>query len=74
MKVITSNTFYKERIDEMDRLYTCADLANRYGVPIGTVWYWVRKKKLPAMKIGKEYRFIESDVVAFEMSNKTINT
>ena len=40
----------------MGELYTCKDVAERYGVQIITVWEWIRKKKLGAIKIGKEYR------------------
>ena len=30
----------------MGELYTCKDVAERYGVQIITVWEWIRKKKL----------------------------
>lgn len=36
----------------MGELYTCKDVAERYGVQIITVWEWIRKKKLGAIKIG----------------------
>lgn len=29
----------------MGELYTCKDVAERYGVQIITVWEWIRKKK-----------------------------
>ena len=34
----------------MGELYTCKDVAERYGVQIITVWEWIRKKKLGAIK------------------------
>lgn len=37
----------------MGELYTCKDVAERYGVQIITVWEWIRKKKLGAIKIGR---------------------
>lgn len=50
----------------MEKLYTCADLAERYGVKIITVWDWIRKNRIKAFKIGKEYRIKESAIIAFE--------
>lgn len=52
--------------------YTCAEVAERYKVELQTVWSWVRGKKLPAVKIGKEYRITEADLRAFEESRKTM--
>ena len=37
----------------MGELYTCKDVAERYGVQIITVWEWIRKKKLGAIKNRK---------------------
>lgn len=37
----------------MGELYTCKDVAERYGVQIITVWEWIRKKKLGADQLGK---------------------
>ena len=56
----------------MSKMYTCADVAERYGVQIITVWDWIRKKKLAALKIGKEYRVKESDLENFENERRTI--
>lgn len=55
----------------MSKMYTCADIAERYGVQKITVWDWIRKKKLAAMKIGKEYRIKEEDIVKFEEERRT---
>lgn len=55
----------------MDKLYTCNEIASRYGVSIFTVWDWIKKKKLPAFKIGREYRVKQSDLIAFEDATKT---
>ena len=41
----------------MGELYTCKDVAERYGVQIITVWEWIRKKKLGAIKIGGRFDF-----------------
>ena len=56
----------------MGELYTCKDVAERYGVQIITVWEWIRKKKLGAIKIGQEYRVSAEDIKAFERSRRTI--
>ena len=58
--------------DVHGELYTCKDVAERYGVQIITVWEWIRKKKLGAIKIGKEYRVSAEDIKAFERSRRTI--
>lgn len=56
----------------MDKLYTCAEISDRYGVPLGTVWLWIRNKKIPAIKIGKEYRVAETDLKKFEDERRTV--
>lgn len=55
----------------MSKMYTCEEIAERYGVKIITVWDWIRKKKMPALKIGKEYRVREEDIKVFEESRLT---
>lgn len=58
----------------MGELYTCKDVAERYGVQIITVWEWIRKKKLGAIKIGKEYRVSAEDIKAFDVGDSaTLN-
>ena len=56
----------------MSKLYSCDDIAKRYSVQIMTVWDWIRKKKLSAIKIGKEYRVSEEDLKAFENERRTV--
>lgn len=56
----------------MQKMYSCADIAERYGVQTITVWDWIRKKKLPAMKIGRDYRISDEDIEAFEASCRTV--
>ena len=55
----------------MEKLYTCEEVAERYSVKAITVWDWIRKKKLSAIRIGKSYRVKESDLLEFEKSRKT---
>lgn len=55
----------------MAELYTCKEVAERYGVQTLTVWEWIRKKKLGAIKIGKEYRVGADDLARFEAERRT---
>lgn len=56
----------------MERYLNCQQVADRYNVKLITVWDWIRKKKLPAIKIGKEYRIRVSDLERFEESRRTV--
>ena len=56
----------------MEKLYSCEDVANRYGVKVETVCAWIRAKLLSAVKIGKSYRVKENDLAAFEKENQTV--
>lgn len=58
----------------MSELHNCEYVAKRYGVALRTVWEWIRLKKLPAIKIGKEYRIAEDDLKKFEESMRTVKT
>ncbi len=55
----------------MSQMFTCEEVAERYKVKVITVWDWIRKKKLPAIKLGREYRISEEDLSAFEKSIRT---
>ncbi|MGL6201908.1 MAG: helix-turn-helix domain-containing protein [Lachnospiraceae bacterium] len=52
-------------------MYTCAEIADRYDVKIITVWDWIRKKKLSAIRIGRDYRISEDDIEEFENERRT---
>lgn len=47
----------------MNNLFTCQEVAERYRVEVLTVWNWIRKKRLPAIKIGRDYRVREDSKV-----------
>ena len=55
----------------MSDMYTCAQVAERYGVKKITVWDWIRKKKLPAIRIGRDYRIRREYVEQFERVRMT---
>lgn len=54
----------------MAQMFTCEEVAERYKVKVITVWEWIRQKKLGAIKLGREYRITEDDLVAFENSRR----
>jgi len=56
----------------MSKMYSCGEIAERYQIQIITVWDWIRKKKLPAIKIGREYRVTEDDLKIFEDERRTV--
>lgn len=56
----------------MANMYTCEEVATRYDVQVITVWDWIRKKKLPAIKIGRAYRICEDDLSKFENERRTV--
>lgn len=56
----------------MADMYTCKEVAQRYGVEVITVWDWIRKRKLGAIKIGKEYRISADDIARFEEGRRTL--
>lgn len=56
----------------MAKMYTCDEVAERYKVKVITVWDWIRQRKLNAIKLGREYRISEDDLIQFENEQKTI--
>lgn len=57
----------------MGKLYTCAEVAEYFRIELWTVRDWIKKKKLPAIKIGRDYRISEEDLREFENSARTTN-
>lgn len=55
----------------MPEYFTCEEVAARYKVKTLTVWDWIRKKKLSAIKIGRDYRIRQQDIDAFEEQRTT---
>lgn len=45
---------------------TCDEIAAKYRVSLITVWRWIRRGDLLAVKIHKNYRVKASDLDAFE--------
>ncbi len=55
------------------RFLTVDDIARDLGVAEDTVRGWIRKKKLPAYRIGKEYRIKVVDYEYFLEQSRTIS-
>ena len=43
-------------------ILTCEETAKYLKIPLSTVWYLIRRKKIPAAKIGKHYRIKREDI------------
>jgi len=41
---------------ENPKLYTCAEVANIFGVTTQTIYDWIKAERIRATKLGKEYR------------------
>ena len=54
----------------MEKRYTCKEVAALYGVKTLTVWSWIRKKQLSAVRIGKLYAVRPEDLEAFEKKGR----
>jgi len=43
-------------------ILTAQEVADYLKIPLSTVWYLIRHKKLPAARIGKHYRIKKADI------------
>lgn len=68
----TQEFFIGKEGDFLSKMYSCEEIAERYGVQTITVWDWIRKKKLPAIRIGKGYRISEDQLETFEDKRRTV--
>lgn len=55
----------------MDKLYTCSEVAQRYGVACATVYDWIRRKSLPAIRLDKGFRITQTDLELFDAARRT---
>ena len=55
----------------MDMFYQVEDIAARYGVTLGTVYDWIRRGRLTALKLGKRYYIRDSDIERMEQLGAT---
>lgn len=54
-----------------NKCFTCQEVADRYGVKLGTVWSWIRTGKLSAINTGRNYAITPEDLKEFEDARKT---
>ena len=57
---------------EKDKIYGVEEIARFFGVTRKTVWDWCKKGKLPAFKIGKEWKVRIADLN--RLINQKVNT
>lgn len=55
----------------MEKFYSCEEIAERYAVKVTTVWGWIKRGDLTAVKVGKQYRIRADDLETFERQNRT---
>lgn len=48
-----------------ETLLTIQQVADMFGVPLSTMYKLVREKKVPALKIGKHWRFRPEHIDAY---------
>ncbi len=58
----------------MSRLLTAEQVAERYQIPVSQVYRLSRSGALPAVRLGRYYRYSEGALEAFEKSFENENT
>ncbi len=53
---------------------TVEEIAEKLRVKVYTVREWIRKKELPAYKVGRDYRIKKEDYEQFLRERKTTET
>jgi len=51
-----------EKMDDKDKIMTLEEVADYLRVKPQTIYTWAQEKKIPAAKLGKEWRFKKSMV------------
>ncbi len=51
------------------KYFTCAEVAQIYGVKVSTVWSWIRNGKLGCITISNRYRIREQDLNKFDLDS-----
>lgn len=60
-------------MDSEDAFFTVKDLAERWKVSVFTIRRMVKAGKIKTTKIGRQFRFLKSDIEKYEQS-RTIET
>ena len=62
MSTNKTNKTRKETKKDFSDYISVAEAAKQYGVVRSTVWAWIKAGKLPAVRVGRNYRIKESDL------------
>jgi len=57
----------------MNEWLTVEDIAKELSVSIETVRNWIRRKKLAAYRVGRDYRIKRADYIHFLEERRTID-
>lgn len=55
----------------MEKIYTIKEIAELLKVNKMTIYRYIKAGRLPAIYLGKEYRVLESDLIAFLHKHRT---
>jgi excisionase family DNA binding protein len=50
----------------VDRLLTAGELAQRWQVPKAQVYRLTREGRIPAVRLGRYYRYVRASIASFE--------
>jgi excisionase family DNA binding protein len=59
-RILTGKTLLTIRMENNDRIMTLEEVAEYLRVKPQTVYIWAQEKKIPAAKLGREWRFRKS--------------
>ena len=62
MQLLQSHRARVKRIEESERWLSVDEIASHLGVSKDTVYTWLAKKRIPAHRIGKLWKFRVSEV------------
>ncbi len=66
---------FKNKVERIldPRFMTVEDIARDLSIAEDTVRSWIREKKLPAYRVGREYRIMIADYERFLQQRRTTN-
>jgi len=58
-------------MNKYSQFLTPLDVAQKLQLNLLTIYNYIRSKKIPAVKFGRNYRILEEDLEKFVEANKT---
>lgn len=55
--------------DNGKRVMTAQEVSEHLRIPLSTIYNLTKRGKIPAIKLGKHWRYLESDIVNLWSSN-----